>query len=564
MSHSPSESSLDLTNSLNPVNPFDSVSYGLYKASASRSLEQASSIPQLNPIGASKLDSRDHSFVTSNWLSTAEPQSGMPRATYHLPAQQPQATDLADPLTGVSSQQPLVGNLSNSKNELQSLSANTLSANTWRLSGTLGADLFTCGSSSNYIISGNGNVDFGAGYRDQIDLSNIDSNTVCFDLVTSQGGGILYNPGNGPRVFDAMTLSNGSQILFEGIEQIQFADGVADLSVETNDPLFGQQWNLHMMGVQNAWRFTTGSERLMIGVEDTGLGTDLSQSTHADLRVDYIVPNNYQDEFGSSTSHGTAVQGIIAAESNNHIGLSGINWNSDTLQIDVLGNDFTDQSLVAATQTMIDFADQNGKQLVINMSLGTSSFNQNFHADLAQVIASNPDVLFVIAAGNSGNLGVTGLASPAVLAQYFDNVIAVGASWGRQDQYGNSTQPGQRIQYSSWGSQYGPGLTLMAPSEVITTQAENTANGTRFGYTDRFNGTSAATPNLTGVASLVWSANPDLSAGQVKQILAQTAYDLGASGYDYYYGYGFVNADAAVRQALAYDALGWDAASQAA
>ena len=72
-----------------------------------------------------------------------------------------------------------------------------------------------------------------------------------------------------------------------------------------------------------------------------------------------------------------------------------------------------------------------------------------------------------------------------------------------------------------------------------------------------FNGTSAATPNVTGVASLVWSANPNLSATQVKQILSQTAYDLSVPGYDTVYGSGFVNADAAVRRAMA---LGYGAA----
>jgi subtilisin family serine protease len=66
-----------------------------------------------------------------------------------------------------------------------------------------------------------------------------------------------------------------------------------------------------------------------------------------------------------------------------------------------------------------------------------------------------------------------------------------------------------------------------------------------------FGGTSAATPNVTGVASLLWSANSNLSAAQVKQILSQTSYDLGLSGYDTAHGSGFVNADAALRRALA-------------
>lgn len=56
---------------------------------------------------------------------------------------------------------------------------------------------------------------------------------------------------------------------------------------------------------------------------------------------------------------------------------------------------------------------------------------------------------------------------------------------------------------------------------------------------------------MAGVASLVWSANPYLRATDVHAIMANTAVDLGAFGYDMAYGHGFVNADAAVRQALA-------------
>lgn len=73
----------------------------------------------------------------------------------------------------------------------------------------------------------------------------------------------------------------------------------------------------------------------------------------------------------------------------------------------------------------------------------------------------------------------------------------------------------------------------------------------QFNYATKFDGTSASAPNVSGVASLVWSANPNLSATQIKQIMSQTAYDLGNRGYDYEYGHGFVNADAAVRRALA-------------
>ncbi|MGB5712454.1 MAG: S8 family serine peptidase, partial [Waterburya sp.] len=186
---------------------------------------------------------------------------------------------------------------------------------------------------------------------------------------------------------------------------------------------------------------------------------------------------------------------------------------------------------------MIDYANSQAQYLVVNMSFGGGSIDPYFE----QLVANNQnDTLFVIATGNESNNVIN---NPASLARAYDNVIAVGAC----------LQDGTRASYSN----YGEGITLMCPAVVLTTAATpNLQSGyVDFDYDYSFEGTSAATPNLAGVASLVWSVNPNLSAAQVKEILSETAYDLGVEGYDYEYGYGFVDADAAVRQALAWNWL---------
>ncbi|KAB8335475.1 S8 family serine peptidase [Scytonema tolypothrichoides VB-61278] len=412
-------------------------------------------------------------------------------------------------------------------------------SNTQYFKGTLRADNFTYQSAYNRTIySGNGNVDYGSGGRDLLDLSAFSSTQAPIKE------GVMYNPGNGTRLFDSITFSNGKEILFEGIEAIKFADKTINLSVTPNDPLFGQQWNLHMMGVQSAWRFTTGSNNVLIGIEDTGLaGT--TANLHPDFRALYTLPNNYLDEMSNFSAHGTEVQGVIAAASNNRVGMSGINWNSDVFHIDVMGRDAGDYDLVTATQALIDQAKSKNQRLVVNLSLTGGSSPQ-----FEQLIANNLNTaLFVVAAGNTN---ANSLESPADLAKKYANVVAVGASGGVKDWNNNPTTPGTRISYpGGWGSNKGDGLTLMAPSEYLTTNAIKSSNGFTFDYDQRFNGTSAAVPNVTGVASLVWSLNSNLTATQIKTILSETAYDLGASGYDTEYGYGFVNADAAVRRAMA-------------
>jgi serine protease len=432
------------------------------------------------------------------------------------------------------------------------------------LAGTLEADRFTVSPNViQTVISGNGNVDFMIGQRDIIDLSNILSSSVSINLASLSNSGVAYNPGNGTRMFDAINFSNGRRILFEGIDQLVFADRTINLSTIPNDPLFKQQWNLNMMGVHNAWRFTTGSSQVMVGVEDSGLALNAQGYIPPDLNaIWYNTSNGYGDDFfnanlnqGSSFSHGTAVQSIIAASSNNGSGMSGINWNSDFYVVDVLGGSLGDFSLADATTTMANFAASRNQRLVINMSLGWSnSFSQvGINPSFEAAVAANPNVLFVIAAGNDGDLGISGLSYPATLANRYSNMMSVGASWGRTDDFGNSRTPGTRIEYSNWwGSQYGNGLTLMAPSEVLAIAGTRSLSGSvSYDYDPRFNGTSAAAPNVTGVASLVWSANPNLTATQVRQIMSQTATDLGSVGYDSYYGNGLVNADAAVRRAIA-------------
>jgi hypothetical protein len=400
------------------------------------------------------------------------------------------------------------------------------------IAGTLRGDTFTYNSGySRTVYSGNGNVDFGSGARDLLDLSGIYFNTVTFNYTNTVNGGVVFNPGNGNRVFDAITLNNGAEILFEGIEAIKFADTTVNLAVTPNDPLFNQQWNLHMTGIHNAWRFSKGASNTLIGITDTGLKNDNNSDIRSVLGSTPRIRSNYLDDDPTS-SHGSSVQSTIASISDNGVGISGINWYSDVEHIDVVGDNPDDYDLASATQELINLANSRGSRLVVNLSL-----SGGYSTALEQLIANNQgNALFVFASGNGDN---SAIASPADLAKRYGNVIAVGSVWGTRDWYNNPRNPGDRISYSWWGSSYGEGLTLMAPSEFVTN------------YNDKFNGTSASTANVTGIASLVMSVNPNLTATQTKDILSQTAYDLGASGYDLYTGHGLVNADAAIRRAIA-------------
>jgi subtilisin family serine protease len=134
--------------------------------------------------------------------------------------------------------------------------------------------------------------------------------------------------------------------------------------------------------------------------------------------------------------------------------------------------------------------------------------------------AHQSGVLVVSASGNDGS----GLPLyPAA----FPDVVAVGAT----DKYGD---------HASF-SNYGSHVELVAPGETIYSSLPGNTY-------EAWNGTSMACPHVAGLAGLILSRNPNLTNEQVRQIMAATSQDLGSVGRDSYYGFGRINAYAALSQ----------------
>lgn len=134
-------------------------------------------------------------------------------------------------------------------------------------------------------------------------------------------------------------------------------------------------------------------------------------------------------------------------------------------------------------------------------------------------------------------------------AQYFPNTIEFPANMKEVISVGAIDKNGKLWNYS----QYGEGLCLVAPSgdgnsssDIVTTDRMGSLGYNNSNYTEHFSGTSAACPQVAGIAALILSARPDLNASEVKNALLSTATDLGTKGYDTKYGYGLVNAYKAI------------------
>lgn len=299
--------------------------------------------------------------------------------------------------------------------------------------------------------------------------------------------------------------------------------------VVPNDPMFPQQWGLAKVRAPAAWNITTGSESVIVAVLDSGV-----DATHPDLMhqvipgFDLIHNDSYPvDKHG----HGTAVAGVIGAETNNSAYVGGLNWHVSLMPIQVC-DDFGACPVATMAQGVIYAVDHGAR--IINISQDCQDFaigDPCYYQPLQDAInyAYDHDVLVVASAGNGAQIG-NPVENPAAM----DHVLAVGAT----------TPTDTLADFSS----YGPYVDLSAPGVGICTTAVITPPFSSLGWVC-FVGTSASAPLVAGVAALMLAENPALSADQLEHILESTAVDLAAPGRDDLFGWGRLDALAAVEAA---------------
>ncbi len=360
-----------------------------------------------------------------------------------------------------------------------------------------------------------------------------------------------------------------------------------------NDTYFGWQWNFRNIGqpindghagtpsadirAVDAWRAARG-HNVVVAVLDEGV-----TNNHPDLpntRQIRLNGSNFTSSVNAndpspigSANHGNACAGLIAATINNGVGVAGIAPRSFILPIHMIG---ATNANVAAS---IDFAWENGAQILSN-SWGYGSANANLVPVIVDAInraltlgRGGRGSLVIFAAGNTANhnAGAIGyIGFPANVA----GVVTVGAS-DRNDRQAN---------YSPTSPTTGKTIDLVAPShraypsqipgedfEVWTLDIPgdlgynpNQNNGEQLpasgssptwnNYTGRFGGTSAACPQVAGVAALILGFKPGLRRQEVVNILRSTADRVGpytyTNGRSRELGFGRLNSLRAVRQAF--------------
>ena len=318
-----------------------------------------------------------------------------------------------------------------------------------------------------------------------------------------------------PKLGLAYTLIQGKQYYVKiTIPKFNLINSIYSISIEQligpNDTYFEEQWGLLNsengldINVVPVWEVTQG-EGIKVGIIDTGTDCkhpDLSHNKGMPLAYNFIhklsdvFPENEEDSgVSANVGHGTIVAGIIGAEANNKEGICGAAPKSEVVPLKILGAPIKNypvyDNTVATFVNAVKYAQDNGIK-IINCSFGGSA------PDMAEreAMEAAKDILFVIAAGNSGNDLEKVPMYPA--CYNLDHAIVVAAVNAR----------GELSSISNYG---GP-VQIAAPGEEIPSTYPDNA----YVYSD---GTSMAAPFVSGVSALVWAQNPKLTAKELKQIV---------------------------------------------
>ena len=293
-----------------------------------------------------------------------------------------------------------------------------------------------------------------------------------------------------------------------------------------DDPDFDLQWNMLNTGqlVQGstgvpgadiravgAWEISSGEAPIIVATLDSGT---YPHSEFASRILPGLNATNGSTDTGDVCGgHGTRVAGIIAATGNNGSGLAGLNWTAQILPVIVSGPCSVSQ--VDTADGLVWAVNQGAR--VINMSLQFSAPTEYLHD--AILYAADNDVLVVAASGNSG--------SSVTYPGKWPETIAVGAMTNTD------------VRWSS--SSFGPELDLVAPGASVT------STWLGGGYNSS-SGTSFAAPHVSGVASLLLSNDPTLTAVELREIIVGSARDISLVGFDSFTGWGCLDAQAALEQ----------------
>ena len=299
------------------------------------------------------------------------------------------------------------------------------------------------------------------------------------------------------------------------------------------------QWNLKRIGMPAAWDIQQGKgDYATVGVVDSGV-----DKSHPDLQTN--LRSESDEHHGQA--HGTCCTGIVGAVTNNGLGVAGLGWNVrmiskwayTAMHWSWIQDYFYTKRVHNRIGDILRYQTAGGV-VSISMSFGSTADPEHFMKSAINN-AFERGVLSMAAVGNGNKR--TENQRPAIYCR----VMGVGAS----DRYYTPGGAEARVvphDWTTWGSNWGPCLSVLAPgTQIPTTDVDG-------GYTLGFCGTSAATPTVAGLAALVRSEFQSMGPLDIRHRIEDTASDNVArdlnsspiAGWDEYTGWGVIRADQAL------------------
>ncbi|HYX68705.1 MAG TPA: S8 family serine peptidase, partial [Terriglobales bacterium] len=357
---------------------------------------------------------------------------------------------------------------------------------------------------------------------------------------------VRFRPGTAKQVAESAHMTVGAQVLriysvVEGLELVRLAPGVPvdegvrlyrqfpdvlyaepdylrSATLTPNDPQYSSLWGMSNIRAPQAWDLSTGSNSVVVGDIDTGTDynhPDLAANIYSNTTECNGAPNTDNDGNGykndchginaitgsgdpmDDNGHGTHTAGSVGAVGNNNVGVVGVNWNVKILPCKFLAANGSgyDSDAIECLQYYGWMHDHGVNLVAINASWGGAGYNQALSdAIYSQMVRG---ILFFAAAGNAGSNNDLLTFYPA--SYYLPNLVSVAAIDSGNNLAG----------FSDYGQ---TSVHLGAPGVGIrsTTPSNNYAT---------WDGTSMATPYVTGVAALLMAQNSQRDWKAVRNLI---------------------------------------------